>query len=145
MTIVNSVSLIGRVGRDPEIRTTRGGTKVVEFSVATTERWKKHGEKKERTDWHRITAFGDGLAGLFEKHVKKGSLIAVKGKLQTERWTDENGKNHYITSVILDFNGEVELLGRAPSNDNSEPPAGEPNLPDDKAEELASRSAGEAA
>jgi single-strand DNA-binding protein len=132
--ITNSVTLIGRVGRDPDIRTTRGGTKVADVSVATTERWKKAGEKKEHTEWHRVTVFGP-LVDVFANHVKKGSLIAVSGKLRTEKWEDDNKKNHYTTSIIVD---EMQLLGRAPASEDADEPAGDnAPLPDAKVDEIA--------
>ncbi len=88
---MNSATLIGRVGRDPEIRTTRGGTKVADVSLATTERWKKNGEKKEHTEWHRLTVFGP-LVDVFANYVQKGGQIAIKGRLRTERWATTTGR-----------------------------------------------------
>lgn len=133
---MNTATLIGRVGRDPEVRTTRNGLKVADISLATTERWKKEGVKKEHTEWHRLTVFGP-LVDVFANHVQKGAQIMVSGRLRTEKWEDDNKKNHYTTSIIVD---DLELLGRAPSSDNSEP-AHEENLPlpDAKVEEIASK------
>lgn len=132
---MNTATLIGRVGRDPEVRTTRGGTKVADISLATTERWRKDGQKKEHTEWHRLTVFGP-LVDVFANHVQKGAQIMVSGRLRTEKWTDDNGKNHYTTSIIV---GDLELLGRAPSSDNSEPAEGNEALPDAKVDEIAEK------
>lgn len=102
MVDLNRASLIGRIGKDPEIRRTQAGDPVVNFSVATSERWtdKGSGEKKERTEWTNIVIFGK-LAGVAEKYLKKGMRVFVEGKLQTRKWQDKDGKDRYSTEVIL--------------------------------------------
>jgi len=92
---VNKVILVGNVGNDPEIRTFGNGGKVANLSLATSENWrdKQSGEKKEKTEWHRIAVFNDGLVGVIERYVKKGSKLYIEGKLQTRKWTDNNGQD----------------------------------------------------
>jgi single-strand DNA-binding protein len=111
---LNKVMLIGNVGKDPEIRTTQSGTKIVNLSVATSESWtdKASGERKERTEWHRVVIFNDRLADIVEKYVRKGSKIYIEGALQTRKWTDQEGNDRYSTEVVLPaFNGTIVLLG----------------------------------
>ena len=110
---VNKVILIGRVGRDPEVRTTQDGGKIINFSVATSETWKDKntGERKERTEWNRVVVFNDRIGEIVEKYVKKGSLIHIEGALQTRKWTDKDGQERYSTEVVLQkFKGEITLL-----------------------------------
>ena len=92
---VNKVILIGRVGKDPEVRTTQDGGKIINFSVATSETWKDKntGERKEKTEWNRVVVFNDRIGEIVEKYVKKGSLIHVEGALQTRKWTDKTARN----------------------------------------------------
>jgi single-strand DNA-binding protein len=111
---VNKVTLLGNVGRDPEIRSTQGGNRIANFSIATSETWKdkNSGEKKERTEWHRIVIFNDGLVGVVDKYVRKGSKLYIEGSLQTRKWTDQQGQERYSTEVVLSaFNGQLVLLG----------------------------------
>jgi single-strand DNA-binding protein len=123
---VNKVILIGNLGKDPEVRTMQNGTKVANLSLATSERWKDKstGEKKERTEWHRVSIFG-GLADIAERYLKKGSKVYVCGQLQTRKWTDKDGNEKYSTEVVLQgFNSELTLLdGKPPSRDSDEPVA----------------------
>jgi single-strand DNA-binding protein len=110
---VNKVILIGNLGRDPEIRNTQDGTKVASFSIATTETWKdkQTGERKDRTEWHRIAIFNDRLTELAEKYLHKGSKVYVEGSLQTRKWTDTNNVERYTTEVIISrFRGELTML-----------------------------------
>jgi len=110
---VNKVILIGRVGKDPEIRSTQDGREVANFSVATSEYWKdkNSGERKEKTEWHKISVFNQGLIGVIKSYVKKGSKIYVEGSLQTRKWQDQSGKDCYSTEVVLQaFNGTLQLL-----------------------------------
>jgi single-strand DNA-binding protein len=110
---VNKVILVGNVGKDPEVRTTQNGGKIVNLSVATSESWKdkQTGEKKERTEWHRVVIFNDGLAGVAERYLRKGSKVYIEGQLQTRKWTDQNGAEKYSTEVVLQaFNGTLVLL-----------------------------------
>ena len=110
---VNKVILIGNLGRDPEIRTTGDGTKVAQLSLATSENWKDRGtgERRERTEWHRVVVFNDRLVETIERFLKKGSKIYVEGALQTRKWTDNAGVEKYTTEVVLQkFRGELTML-----------------------------------
>lgn len=110
---VNKVILVGNLGRDPEVRNTNDGTKVVQLSVATSERWKdrQSGEARERTEWHRVVIFNDRLSDVAERFLRKGSKVYLEGALQTRKWTDQNGQERYTTEVVLGrFRGELTLL-----------------------------------
>jgi single-strand DNA-binding protein len=110
---VNKVILIGNLGRDPEIRTTQDGTRIANFSLATSETWrdKASGERKERTEWHRVVIFNDRLVDVVEKYVKKGAKLYIEGALQTRKWTDQQGAEKYTTEVVLQrFRGELTML-----------------------------------
>jgi single-strand DNA-binding protein len=110
---VNKVILVGNVGRDPEIRSTQDGQKIANFSVATSETWrdKTSGERKERTEWHRVVVFNERLAEVVEKYVRKGSKLYIEGALQTRKWTDQSGQERYTTEVVLQrFRGELTML-----------------------------------
>lgn len=114
MYSLNKVTLIGRVGKDPEIRNTGNGKPIVSFSLATTDSWKDKstGEKKEKTEWHNVTCFNEGLCRVIEHYVKKGSQIYIEGALATEKYTDKNGVDRYATKIILqNYNGNIILLG----------------------------------
>jgi len=109
---VNKVILIGNLGKDPEVRTMQNGGKVANFSLATSESWKDKstGEKKEKTEWHRVVIFGQ-LADIAERFLKKGSKVYVCGSLQTRKWTDQAGVEKYSTEVVLQgFNSELTML-----------------------------------
>ena len=117
----NKVELIGRLGQDPEVRTTTNGTKVASLSVATSERWrdKTTGEQKEATEWHRVVLW-DKLAELAEQYLFKGSEVLLVGKLQTRKWQDQSGQDRYTTEVVLQGpRAEMQFLGK-PANDNSQ-------------------------
>ncbi len=110
---VNKVILVGNLGRDPEIRSTQDGTKVANLSLATSESWrdKNTGERKERTEWHRVVIFNERLVDVVEKYVKKGSKLYVEGALQTRKWTDNTGAEKYSTEVVLQrFRGDLTML-----------------------------------
>jgi single-strand DNA-binding protein len=110
---VNKVILVGNVGRDPEIRSTQDGTRVANLSLATSETWrdKNSGERKERTEWHRIVIFNERLVDVVEKYVKKGAKLYIEGALQTRKWTDNTGAEKYTTEVVLQrFRGELTML-----------------------------------
>ena len=110
---VNKVILVGNLGR-PEIRNTQDGMKVVNLSVATSERWKDRmsGEPRERTEWHRVVIFNENLARVAEQYLRKGSSVYLEGQLQTRKWTDQQGVEKYTTEVVLGrFRGELTLLG----------------------------------
>lgn len=106
---INMVQLIGNVGAAPEVRATQGGAKVGNFTLATSESYKKDGVRHEKTEWHRIVVMGDGLCKLVEDWVRKGSRLYVRGKLQTRKWTDQNGIERYTTEVFVGMNGEISL------------------------------------
>ncbi len=110
---VNKVILVGNLGRDPEIRRMNNGDPVVNLSVATSESWrdKSSGERREKTEWHRVVIFNDNLAKVAENYLKKGSKVYVEGQLQTRKWTDQNGQDKYSTEVVLQrFRGELTML-----------------------------------
>ena len=110
---VNKVILVGNLGRDPEIRSTQGGTRIANLSVATSETWRDRasGERKERTEWHRVVIFNDRLVDIVEKYLKKGSKVYLEGALQTRKWTDNSGQERYSTEVVLqNFRGELTML-----------------------------------
>lgn len=114
MSSLNKVMLIGNVGKDPDIKSFQNGGKVANFSIATAETWKDKntGEKKERTEWHNIAVFNEGLVGVIERYVKKGSKVYVEGQLQTRKWQDQSGADRWSTEVVLKpFNGTLVLLG----------------------------------
>ena len=110
---VNKAILLGNLGRDPEIRSMQSGAKMASFSIATSKRWKDRNtqEQKEKTSWHNIVVFGDGLVDIVEKYVKKGSKIYVEGEIQTRKWQDKDGNDRYTTEVILQgYNSNLTLL-----------------------------------
>jgi single-strand DNA-binding protein len=110
---VNKVILIGNLGRDPEIRSTQDGTRIANLSVATSENWrdKASGERKERTEWHRVVVFNDRLVDVIEKYLKKGAKVYLEGALQTRKWTDNSGQERYTTEVVLQrYRGELTML-----------------------------------
>lgn len=112
MSSVNKVILVGNVGSEPEIRSFPNGGKVANFSLATNEKWKsKEGEKREKTEWHKVVIMNEGLVGVIERFVKKGSKVYIEGKLQTRKWTDRDGNDKYTTEVVLQgFGGTLTLL-----------------------------------
>jgi len=110
---VNKVILVGNVGNDPEVRSFNNGGKVCNFSLATSETWKdkQSGEKREKTEWHRVACFNENLVRVIENYVKKGSKLYLEGSLQTRKWQDRDGNDKYTTEVVLQrFNGELVLL-----------------------------------
>ena len=110
---LNKVMLIGNLGTDPVIRQTQDGKRLAQLSLATSESWKDKstGEKKEKTSWHRIVIFNDGLAGVVESYLKKGSKVYVEGQLQTRKFTDQSGQEKYTTEVVLgNYNGALTML-----------------------------------
>ncbi|MDC3172335.1 single-stranded DNA-binding protein [Alphaproteobacteria bacterium] len=117
---VNKVTLVGNLGRDPEIRAMQNGDKIVQLSIATSDRWKdkNSGEQRERTEWHRVVIFNDALGKIAEQYLKKGSTVYLEGQLQTRKWTDQqSGQDKYTTEVVLQrYKGELTLLGSRPDN-----------------------------
>jgi len=110
---VNKVILVGNLGKDPETRRMQSGDPVVNLSVATSETWrdKSSGERKEKTEWHRVVIFNKNLAEVAEKYLRKGSKVYVEGSLQTRKWTDQSGQERYTTEVVIGrFKGELTML-----------------------------------
>ena len=111
---VNKVILVGNLGADPDVRSTKDGRPVVNLSLATSESWrdKNSGERREKTEWHRVVLFSEGLCRIAEQYLRKGSSVYVEGQLQTRKWTDQQGVEKYTTEVVLGrFRGELTLLG----------------------------------
>lgn len=116
---VNKVILVGNVGKDPEIRSTQSGGKIANLTVATSESWKDRntGERKERTEWHRVAVMSAPLAEVVEKYVKKGSKLYLEGQLQTRKWTDQSGQERYTTEVVISgFGSQLVMLDSRPSD-----------------------------
>ncbi len=110
---VNKVILVGNLGRDPEVRQTQDGRSIVNLSVATSDNWKDKntGERRERTEWHRVVIFSEGLARVAEQYLKKGAKVYLEGALQTRKWTDKDGHERYTTEVVLqNFNSALVML-----------------------------------
>jgi single-strand DNA-binding protein len=110
---VNKVILVGNLGRDPEVRTIQDGTKVVNLALATSETWNDRatGERKERTEWHRVVIFNERIADVAEKYLRKGAKVYVEGALQTRKWTDQSGQEKYTTEIVIGrFRGELTML-----------------------------------
>lgn len=110
---LNEVTLIGHLGADPEIRRTQDGRPIANMRIATTESWrdKNTGERKEKTEWHTVVIFNEGLCKVVEQYLKKGSKVYVKGALQTRKWQDQSGNDRYSTEVVLQFDGKLIMLG----------------------------------
>jgi len=114
---VNKVILIGNLGRDPESRAFQNGGKVVNLRIATSESWKDRntGERKEKTEWHSVAIFNEGLANVAEKYLRKGSKVYIEGQLQTRKWQDAQGQDKYSTEIVLQgFNSVLTMLDGAP-------------------------------
>ena len=111
---VNKVILVGNLGADPEVKSFQNGGKVCNLRIATSESWKDRmsGERKERTEWHSVAIFTEGLAGVAERYLRKGSKVYLEGQLQTRKWTDQQGVEKYSTEVVIGrFNGQLTMLG----------------------------------
>ncbi len=122
---VNKVILVGNLGKDPEVRTTQAGMKIVHFTLATSETWndKASGERKEKTEWHRIVVFNERVADVAERFLRKGRKVYVEGALQTRKWTDQSGQEKYTTEVVIErFRGDLVLID---SNRGEEGASGE--------------------
>jgi single-strand DNA-binding protein len=119
---VNKVILVGNLGAEPEVRTLPSGSKMVQLSVATSESWrdKTTGERKEKTEWHRVVIFSEGLARVAEQYLHKGSKVYIEGALQTRKWQDQSGQDKYSTEVVLQgFNANLTMLDGRQDNDNA--------------------------
>jgi len=118
---VNKVILVGNLGKDPEIRRTQDGRPIANLSVATSESWrdKATGERKEKTEWHRVVIFNEGLCKVAEQYLKKGAKVYIEGALQTRKWTDQQGQEKYSTEVVLQgFNSVMTMLDGARGGGN---------------------------
>ena len=126
---VNKAILIGNLGRDPEVRATKSGSKIVSFSLATSEKWKdrKTGDVKERTEWHRIVIFDERLGEVAEKYLRKGSKVYLSGQVQTRKWQDGQGTDKYTTEIVLSsFKSELQLLDARETSEGYEPARAKP-------------------
>tara|TARA_Y100000590_G_scaffold458994_1_gene614915 strand:+ start:836 stop:1318 length:483 start_codon:yes stop_codon:yes gene_type:complete len=134
---VNKVILLGNLGQDPDVRTMQNGKKVCTFSIATSDSWKdkETGEKKEKTEWHRVVVFNEGLVGVIENYVKKGSKLYVEGSLQTRKWTDDSGTEKYTTEIVIQgYGGRIDMIGS--KGNNQEIPNDEPKQEIEKENKL---------
>ncbi|PYD78194.1 single-stranded DNA-binding protein [Komagataeibacter oboediens] len=126
---VNKVILVGNLGKDPEIRTTQGGKKIVNMTVATSEAWndRASGERKERTEWSKVVIFNERLADVAERFLRKGRKVYIEGALQTRKWTDQSGQDRYTTEVVIQkFGGDLVLCGERGGDGNSPPQQSQP-------------------
>ena len=132
MSSVNKSIILGRLGADPEVRSFSNGGRVANLRVATSEKWndKNTGEKKEKTEWHTVAIFSDGLVRVCEQYLKKGSMVYLEGKSQTRKWQDQSGNDRYSTEVVLDgFDSKLVMLGgnsEGRSQDAYQQPSGAP-------------------
>lgn len=131
---VNKCILVGVLGRDPEIRNTSSGGAIANLSVATSESWKdkSSGDRKERTEWHRVVIFNDKLVSVVESYLRKGSRVYIEGSLQTRKWTDSNGAEKFSTEVVLQkFGGVLTMLDKPERSSSDDKPKGKPaaNVP----------------
>ncbi|TDQ66244.1 single-strand DNA-binding protein [Maritalea mobilis] len=116
---VNKVILVGNLGADPEVRNTNDGRPIVNLRIATSERWrdKNSGEQRERTEWHRVVIFNEGLCRVAEQYLRKGSTVYIEGQLQTRKWQDQDGNDRYSTEIVLQgFNSTLTMLGGRSDN-----------------------------
>ncbi|MDF1769865.1 single-stranded DNA-binding protein [Maricaulis sp.] len=133
--MMNRATIIGRLGKDPEIRHTQGGNPVASLSVATDEKWrdKNTGEKHEKTEWHRVVIFAETACKYVENYAQKGSLVLVEGQIQTRKWTDQSGADRYTTEIVVrPFGSQVKILEgfRKAGDDQGTGPASEPQRND---------------
>ena len=116
---VNKVILLGNLGQDPDVRTMQSGKKIATMSIATSDSWKDKdtGEKKEKTEWHRIVVFNEGLVGVVENYIKKGTKLYIEGALQTRKWTDDSGTVKYTTEVVIQgYGGRIDIVSAKGNN-----------------------------
>jgi len=119
---VNKVILVGNLGADPEVRNTQDGRPIVNLRIATSERWrdKNSGEQREKTEWHRVVIFSEGLCRVAEQYLRKGSTVYIEGQLQTRKWQDQDGNDRYSTEIVLQgFNSTLTMLGGRSDNNDS--------------------------
>ena len=116
---VNKVILLGNLGQDPDIRTMQNGKKVCTFSLATSDSWKdkETGEKKEKTEWHRVVVFNEGLIGVVENYIKKGTKLYIEGAIKTRKWTDDSGTEKYTTEIVIQgYGGRIDIVSAKGNN-----------------------------
>ncbi|GBQ72649.1 single-strand DNA binding protein Ssb [Ameyamaea chiangmaiensis NBRC 103196] len=121
---VNKVILVGNLGKDPEVRNTQAAGKVISLTVATSETWndKASGERKERTEWHRVVIFNERVADVAERFLRKGRKVYIEGSLQTRKWTDQSGQERFTTEVVIDrFRGDMVLIDSKPADADAAP------------------------
>jgi single-strand DNA-binding protein len=131
---LNKVLLIGRVGNDPEIKQMQNGKSVARLSVATSETWKDKntGERKEKTEWHRVVIFNEGLVSVVQKYLKKGAMVYIEGQLNTNKYTDSSGQEKYSTQIVLQgYNSTLTMLGSKSSSGSTENKIDNSQLPSD--------------
>ena len=129
---VNKVILVGNLGKDPEVRNAQSGAKIVTLTLATSESWndKASGERKEKTEWHKVVIFNDRLGDVAERFLRKGRKVYVEGSLQTRKWTDQSGQDKYTTEVVIDrFRGELTLIDSNRGGDEEGGYGGERSAP----------------
>jgi single-strand DNA-binding protein len=142
MSSINKVILVGNVGKEPEVRQTQTGQEIASFSLATSDSWrdKNTGERREKSEWHNIVVFNEGLVKVIKNYVHKGSKLYVEGALQTRKWVDSGGADRYTTEIVLQaYNGQIVLLGGKSEGGHSEAkqngyqaqPAAQPDLDDE--------------
>jgi single-strand DNA-binding protein len=139
MASVNKVILVGNLGADPEIRRTQDGRPIANLRLATSETWrdKNTGERRERTEWHRVVIFSEGLAKVAEQYLTKGARIYVEGQLQTRKWQDQQGQDRWSTEVVLQgFNCQLVMLDKADGGAAARQPAADGISPDDMNDEV---------
>lgn len=120
MSSVNKVTILGNLGADPEVRTFQNGNKACNLRVATSERWTKDGERKERTEWHTVAIFSEGLVRVAEQYLRKGSKVYLEGKLTTRKWQDQSGQDRYSTEIVLQgYDATLVMLDGKPSHGGS--------------------------
>ncbi|MBN9543770.1 MAG: single-stranded DNA-binding protein [Alphaproteobacteria bacterium] len=120
---INKVILVGNVGKDPEVRSTSDGRKLASVTLATSETWKDKntGERKDKTEWHRISIFNEGLVNVVENYVRKGAKLYIEGALHTRKWTDQNGVEKYSTEIVLQgYNCQLMMLDRQNTSNSSQ-------------------------
>lgn len=120
---VNKVIIVGNLGRDPETRNMQDGKPVVNLNIATSESWKdkQSGERREKTEWHRVVIFNENLARVAQQYLKKGSTVYIEGQLQTRKWTDQTGQEKYTTEIVLqNYRGDLTMLGSPQGRDNNQ-------------------------
>ena len=131
---VNRVTLLGNLGRDPEVRTFQNGGKVCNLTLATSESWKDKntGERKERTEWHNVAIFSEPLARIAEQYLRKGSKVYLEGQLETRKWQDQSGQDRYTTEVVLrPFGGVLTLLDKPQGQERRDEPMSQKEPPRD--------------